>query len=55
MASGAKRPKMHDRALAVTCPTCEVPPAQSCGVSATGKTDVHPRRIALAERTTYSR
>lgn len=50
-----KRPKMRDRALAVTCPTCAAPPAQSCGLDAAGKPDVHPMRISLADRTVFSR
>jgi hypothetical protein len=49
------RPKMRDRALAVTCPTCGAPPAESCGPNAQGKPDVHPQRITLADRTVFSR
>lgn len=50
-----RRPKMRDRALAVTCPTCEALPAESCGVNAQGKSDVYPQRIALVDRTAFSR
>ena len=51
-----RRPKMRDRALAVTCPTCRAPPAESCcGTNAQGKSDVHPQRIALADRIAFSR
>jgi len=45
------RPKMRDRALAVTCPTCSAPPGESCCVNVMGRPDVHPRRIALADKT----
>ena len=41
---------MRDRALAVTCPTCAAPPGECCGVNLLGRPDVHPRRIALADR-----
>ena len=50
-----RRPKMRDRALSVTCPTCGAPPAESCGMDAQGKSDVHPQRIALADKTVFSR
>ncbi len=50
-----QRPKMRERALAVTCPTCAAPPAQSCCVGLGGKPDVHPKRIALADKTVFSR
>lgn len=55
MARRAKRPKMRDRALTVTCPTCAAPPAQSCAVDAAGKPDVHPKRISLADSAVFSR
>jgi hypothetical protein len=48
-------PKMCDRALAVTCPTCEAPPGQSCMVNWLGNPDVHPKRISLADKTVFSR
>lgn len=50
-----RRPKMRDRALAVTCPTCGALPTESCGTNAQGKSDVHPQRITLADRTVFSR
>jgi hypothetical protein len=46
---------MRDRALAVTCPTCNASPSESCGVNLLGRTDVHPRRIALADKTIFVR
>jgi hypothetical protein len=55
MASAARRPKMRDRALAVTCPTCDALPGESCGVNTRGEPDVHPRRVALADRTVFAR
>jgi hypothetical protein len=51
----SRRPKMRDRALSVTCPTCGALPAKSCGVNVQGKPDVHPQRIVLADRTAFAR
>ena len=48
---GMRRPKLRDYALAVTCPTCNAPPGESCGVGVMGQPDVHPKRITLAIRT----
>ncbi len=42
---------MRERALTVVCPTCGAPPGESCAVNWLGKLDVHPKRIALADRT----
>lgn len=48
MARGAKRPKMRVSTIAVTWPTCNAPPGQSCGGNFMGRPNVHPRRLALA-------
>lgn len=41
---------MRDRALALTCPTCNAPPGERCMVNWFGEPDVHPKRIVLADR-----